>query len=214
MANPSSRNAGRPLTVGIIVDSLGDSYQWEILQGARDAARDRGASLLCFERGAFHAADAQRSEGVLSLIGPAAVDGLVVLAGALGNQVGADALRAICERWVPLPMCFVAVGVPELSGVLIDNHAGAREVIGHLVVHHGLRRVAFVRGPEANAEAERRFAAYREVLAGASVPFDPELVVPGDFTFEAGQRAVATLLDERARHVSDLEAIACANDAM
>ena len=214
MANPSSNNAGRPLTVGFLVDALGDSYQWEILEGARDAARDRGASLLCFEGGAFHAADAQRRGGLLSLIGPAAVDGLVVLAGAIGNEVGADALRAICERWRPLPMCFVALDVPGFSGVTVDNHVGAREVIGHLVVHHGLRRVAFVRGPEANAEAERRFAAYREVLAGASVPFDPELVVQGDFTFEAGRRAVATLLDDRARHVANLEAIACANDAM
>ena len=212
-AEPSRPRRGRPLTVGFLVDALGDSYQWAVLQGALDAARDRGASLLCFEGGAFHA-DAGAGSRLLSLIGPRAVDGLVVLAGALGNEVGWDAMRAICERFRPLPMCFVGLDVPGFSSVSVDNNAGARSVLGHLVVHHGMRRVAFVRGPEANAEAERRFAAYREVLAGASVPFDPALVASGDFTPEAGRRAVACFLDERARSTSDLEAIACANDAV
>ncbi len=214
MPNTLTRPPGRALTVGFLVDALGDSYQWAILQGALDAAKDRGANLLCFEGGAFHTADAGAGGGLLSLIGPDGIDGLVVLAGALGNQVGADALRTICERFRPLPMCFVALDVPGFSSVSVDNSVGAREVLGHLVVHHGTRRVAFVRGPEANTESERRFAAYRDVLAGASIPFDPNLVAPGDFTPESGRRAVALLLDERAKHAGDLEAIACANDAM
>jgi DNA-binding LacI/PurR family transcriptional regulator/CheY-like chemotaxis protein len=215
-------NPRRPLTVGFLVDALGESYQWAILQGALDAARDRGANLLCFEGGAFGTGasgplPANRPGAVpdmLSLIGNEAVDGLVVLAGALGNEVGWEAMRTICERFRPLPMCFVGLDVPGFSSVSVDNHVGARAVLGHLVVHHGMRRVAFVRGPEANAEAERRFAAYREVLAGASVPFDPALVASGDFTTEAGRRAVACFLDERAKATSDLEAIACANDAI
>src|ERR1700744_4989006 len=173
MPNPLPRPAGRALTVGFLVDALGDSYQWAILKGALDAAKDRGANLLCFEGGAF---PADADDGLISLIGPEGVDGLVVLAGALGNEVGADALRAICERFRPLPMCFVALDVPGFSSVSVDNNVGAREVLGHLVVHHGMRRVAFVRGPEANTEAERRFAAYRDVLAGTSIPFDPALV--------------------------------------
>jgi DNA-binding LacI/PurR family transcriptional regulator len=222
MTTAGFRRPRRPLTIGFLVDAVGDSYQWEILQGSLEAAHDRGAQLLCFEGGAFHA-DAnpdgppgapQSSAGLLSLISSQAIDGLVVMAGAIGNEVGAEALRTTCERFRPLPMCFVALDVPGFSSVTVDNGIGAREVLGHLVVHHGMRRVAFVRGPEANAEAERRFAAYREVLAGASVPFDPALVAPGDFTPEAGRRAVSLLLDERAKQVADLEAIACANDAM
>jgi LacI family transcriptional regulator len=215
MPNTSAHHPRRPVTVGILLATLGDAYQWEVLQGALDATRDRGAHLLCFESGLFHAADAfAGAGGMLSLIGPQGVDGLVVLAGALGNEVGADVIRIICERFQPIPMCFVAVDVPGVSSVNVDNHLGGREVLGHLVVHHGMRRVAFVRGPEANAEAERRFAAYRDVLAGASVPFDPALVAPGDFTTESGRRAVSLLLDDRARQVGDLEAIACANDSM
>jgi DNA-binding LacI/PurR family transcriptional regulator len=206
--------SGRPPTVGILVDTLGESYQWAILQGALDAARDRGANLLCFVGGAFHADSTSGSSELLSLIGPEAVDGLVVLAGALGNQVGWEAMRTICESFRPLPVCCVGLDVPGFSSVSVDNDAGARTVLGHLVVHHGMRRVAFVRGPEANAEAQGRYAAYRGVLAGASVPFDPALVAAGDFTAEAGRRAVALFLDERAKATHDLEAIACANDAI
>ena len=34
MPNTLTRPAGRALTVGFLVDALGDSYQWAILQGA------------------------------------------------------------------------------------------------------------------------------------------------------------------------------------
>jgi hypothetical protein len=51
------------LTVGFLVDALNEGYQWEVLQGALEAVRDCGAKLLCFQGGAFHAADAARDGG-------------------------------------------------------------------------------------------------------------------------------------------------------
>ena len=73
-----------------------------------------------------------------------------------------------------------------------------RQALEHLIVRHGCRRIAFIRGPPVNAEAERRYAIYRAVLEERGLPFDPALVCEG--TFEKRRRRSgrrATLVDER-----------------
>ena len=203
---------GRRPTVGFLVDWLQDSYQWSILGGALDGARDRGADLLCFAGGIIDA-PAHRDR-VFDLISKENVDALVILSGSVGNHIGAESLRAYCERFRPLPMCSIALELEGISSVCVDNEVGMRKVLGHLFHHHAMKRVAFVRGPEANPEAERRFAVYRESLAEAGIAFDPQLVAPGDFQAASGESAVALLLQERRLRVDDIDAIACANDSM
>jgi len=51
-------------------------------------------------------------------------------------------------------------------------------ILQHLVEVHGLRRIAFIRGPEHNEEADNRFKAYLETLAAYNIPVDPQLIVP------------------------------------
>ncbi len=211
-AKTFSLQGGRGPTVGILVAWLDDSYHGSILGGALDAARDRGANLLCFAGGIVGAEG--RRDRVFELISPENVDALVILAGSIGNRIGAERMSAYCERFRPLPMCSIALDVEGISSVCIDNDVGMRKVLAHLFLHHKMTRVAFVRGPEANPEAERRFAIYRETLGEAGIPFDPQLVVPGDWQLASGERAVAALFDERRLRVDDVDAIACANDFM
>ena len=203
---------GRGPTVGFLVDWLQTSYQWSILGGALDAARDRGANLLCFSGGII-GVPGQRDR-VFELVSPENVDALVILSGTVGNHIGPERLRAYCERYRPLPMCSVAFELEGISSVCVDNDVGMRKVLGHLFHHHQMKRVAFVRGPETNPEAERRFAVYREALTEAGLTFDPQIVAPGDFQVEGGQRAVERFFDERRLRVDQIDAIACANDLM
>jgi DNA-binding LacI/PurR family transcriptional regulator/signal transduction histidine kinase len=210
-ARPASPS-GLP-TVGLLVDWLEDDYQNAVVAGVADGARALGVNLVCFAGGVLgspHRAATQRNV-VYELAGAANVDGLLIMSGSLGNHLGPIELGRYCERYRPLPMCSIAVPLPSIPSVLVDNAAGMRELVAHLLDAHAHRRIAFVRGPEANEEAERRFSAYREVLAERDAPLDPALVVVGDFQRESGERAVAVLLDERGAR---FEAIVAANDAM
>jgi DNA-binding LacI/PurR family transcriptional regulator len=201
--------------VGLLVDSLEDSYQWSVLRGAMDAARDLGAHLLCFAGGVLEASDGHDGarNGVFDLAGPPSVDALVVMSGAIGNRIGPDRLTRYCERYRPLPICSIAVELGELSSVCIDNESGMRAMIEHLVRVHGKRRVAFVRGPVANAEAERRFAVYKQALDSSGIAFSPDLVAVGDFEQRGGREAVEALR-RQAGDIRNLDAIVAANDAM
>ncbi len=98
--------------------------------------------------------------------------------------------------------------MPRLT---LDQDRGLRQAILHLITVHGCRRLAFVRGPAMNDEAERRYALYRTVLAEEGLEVDPALICDGTFEKPAGEAAVARLVDDR--RVA-FDALVAANDYM
>ena len=94
-------------------------------------------------------------------------------------------------------MASIGMLLEGIPSVAVDNAPALREGLRHLVRVHGHRRIAFVRGPAGNQEAEERYRVYREVLAEHEIPLDPALIAPGDFTMPAGTAAVRALIDER-----------------
>src|SRR5690606_28082478 len=108
------------------------------------------------------------------------------------------------------PLCAIGIELPGVPSILVDNQAGIDQAMAHLVDRHEARRVAFIRGPSMNKEAESRFAAYQAALQRANTPFDAQLVFQGDFLQDSGKAAVKHWLN--AGVVPD--AIIAANDEM
>jgi DNA-binding LacI/PurR family transcriptional regulator/serine phosphatase RsbU (regulator of sigma subunit) len=208
-ATPSGE---RPV-IGVLVDWLYDDYQNTLLAGVRSALEEEGADMFCFVGGAIGTRErySHSRTCLYDLVSTDKCDGLIVFAGSIANFVGPEVLRDYCRRFEPLPMCSVSVSVGSMPAVLVDNATGMRAAISHLIEVHGRRRIAFVRGPAENEEAERRFAVYREVLAAYGIELDPALVVTGNFNRNSGYEAVGVLFDERR---ATCDALVAANDAM
>jgi LacI family transcriptional regulator, galactose operon repressor len=81
----------------------------------------------------------------------------------------------------------------EADTVLIDNAAGARQAVAHLLAH-GHRRIAFVGDSRRLYTARERLQGYRRALADAGVEHDPELVALDNSTSQAATTAVGRLL--------------------
>lgn len=203
---------GRP-TLGLLVDWLEDRYQNTVMSGVADAARDSDVNLLCFTGGVLRSPfrfGAQRN-AVYELAGRENVDALLLMSGTLGNFIGPDELLRYCERFRPLPMCSIALAMEGIPSVLVDNGTGMRRLLAHLIADHGYRRIAFIRGPEANAEAERRYRVYREVMREQGLPVSATLVAVGDFHRAAGAEAIGQFLDGRG---AGIEVVVAASDSM
>jgi len=181
------------------VDWLEDAYQNAVLCGVLDAAREQDANVVCIAGGVLDSPMrfGRQRNAIYELVGPSNVDGLVVMAGTIGNHVGPEALAAFLERFRPLPMCSVAMPIPGVPSVLVDNATGMREALVHLLDHHRAERIACIRGPEANPEAAGRYGVYCEVLAERGLPIEPALTVVGDFQQASGAAAVEVILGER-----------------
>ncbi|MBN1219151.1 MAG: substrate-binding domain-containing protein [Anaerolineae bacterium] len=199
-------------TIGLLSEIGGSSYHNALWTGFADAAPDLDVNLICYVGGTINVStygfDAQRNI-LYHLVGAERVDGLVI-SGTIGNFITTEEFRSFVNRYRPLPM----VGIthpPDLPCVVVDNQKGIRDLIAHFIEIHGYRRIAFICGPENNAEAGLRYRAYTEALAEHDLPFDPELVTPGDFTYETGREAIRLLLDERK---AKFEAVVASNDWM
>ena len=172
--------------VGLFIGFLAGDYYRSIWQGAIDAALDGGADLVTFvgaDLDSPHGYEAQRT-AVYDLAGPDCIDALVLCSGTLGRYTGPDGVAALARRVSrgrDIPTVSLEAPIPDVPTIRVDDLGGMRELIAHLVDVHGLRRIAFVQGPEGNADAEYRYQAYRAVLQEHRIPFDAELVTRGYF---------------------------------
>jgi signal transduction histidine kinase/DNA-binding LacI/PurR family transcriptional regulator/CheY-like chemotaxis protein len=205
-------SVGRP-TIGLLTHGPGDPNNRAIWSAAAHVARENGVNLICFPGKPLRSTlefEAQ-SNVIFDLVNPEIVDGLVLWLAGLAFRVDLDEIRAFCERYRPLPIVTVGTLLEGIPGVLVDNYHGMRLVVTHILAAHGRTRIAFVRGPEHHQEAEQRYQAYLDVLAEHGLPFDPRLVVLGDFKEGGGVKAVQELLDHR--QVS-FDALVAASDNM
>lgn len=202
----------RPTIALFIHETFGTHYPFSILTGVFDAARQYGVNLLCVCGDEFFTQRPhyQKANLIYQWADQQNVDG-IILVSTIFNYSDAEFQRQYCERLKPMPVRVMGLIAGDAPNTIIDNTSGFRDVIRHLIVQHGYRRLAFVNGPLHNKDAEERYRVYREVLAEHDIPFDPELVTPGEFTYISGQEAARLLFDERK---VPMDAIIAGNDDM
>jgi LacI family transcriptional regulator len=198
--NPVARGlaGGRTLSVGVVTQTISSPFYGEALHGIEDVLESAGYIPL-FVSGHWHESEEHKA---LAALLSRRVDGLIVLAGRLPNT----ALQAYAQE---LPMVVLGRDLkgPRLISMRFDNREGGRIATQHLTAC-GHTRIAFIAGDPAQQDGRERQAGYRLALKQAGITFDPELVIPGDFTETGGLKAVDRLL-ERKLHFT---AIFAAND--
>lgn len=188
-------------------------YHQTIWSGIAQVVEEYNANVVGFVGGHLNSPIGfQRCWNVIyDLAGPANLDGLIMLAATMQNYVAVEEMARFCSRYASLPIISIALELEGITSITIDNFVGLHGLMAHLIDDHHYQRLVFIRGPEHNSEADVRFRAYAEALKDHSIPFNPDLVVPGDFSSVAGIEAVKLLLDQRK---VDFDAIVAGNDNM
>ncbi len=201
-------------TIAIFASQVGRAWGAEFIAGINDTAEALDVNVVHFVGGVLkRSRDAKTdagSFGLYDLAQPAQFDGLILTAD-VAYGANADDLRSFRERFGNVPMVTQSVDLDGASMFIADNAEGMRAEVRHLIVVHGYKRIAFVRGIPGQIDAEQRFQAYKDELKANGLRFEETLVVEGDFTPESGRDAVRTLWDEREARV---QAIVAANDRM
>ena len=192
-----SLSTRRTDTLGVILPDLFGEYFSELIRGMDRAARVHGKHLIV---SSSHDDAEEVALAMRSMRGR--VDGLIVLSPHL------DAARLAEGLVGSLPVVLMnaaAVGA-DRPCIVVDNDGGAAQAVAHLV-QTGRRRIAHVRGPLGNLEADERVQGYLRALGDAGLG---SRVEQGDFTQASGYRAVARMLAEPLRP----DAVFAANDMM
>lgn len=133
------------------------------------------------------------------------VDGAMLL-----SLHGDDSLpRLLEDSGLPTVLGGRPTGFVPGSYVDVDNHAGARMAIEHLIAR-GRRCIATIAGPQDMSAGVARLGGYRDALRDAGSLDDKDLVAYGQFSESSGQAAMQSLLSRR----PELDAVFAASDPM
>lgn len=173
-------------TLGLLLTDIHGDFFVPLLSGIESAVREAGFDLLISTSGR----PTPRSEFPRSL-GAHNTDGLLVFADSLG-----EAGLAHCYEQ-SVPMVLIHQSPPssmDIPCVTVENKAASRKIVEHLIEAHGRRRIIFLKGPEGQEDSYWREMGYREALQTHDIPFDPNLLAPGEFDRDVAAASVRNLL--------------------
>lgn len=194
--------SNRSYLVAALYDNPSSNYLTEIQTGVLDACDEHHYSMMVRP---LQAEAPDFVERVDALIAHHRPDGFVLTPPITEHPL---LLAHLKERGVP----YASVSPVQRAttiGAFIDEPQAAREMVGHLL-SLGHRRIAHVIGHPAHGASGWRLAGYRDALAAAGLPYDPALVVEGDFSFSSGVTAARALFSLADRPT----AVFAANDDM
>jgi len=168
-----------------------------VIRGIEQVAHETGYSVLLGEtQGSL-----VREQAYAEMVAARQADGIITMFHRIPSiPVGGR---------LPLVNACEYVRDSEISSVYIDNVAAARAAVDYLVTL-GHREIAFIAGPSSSPICVDREQGYRLALQRADIPANPALVAVGDFSIEAGERAVELLLSQG----QSFSAVFCSNDEM
>ncbi|GAU85517.1 transcriptional (co)regulator CytR [Bosea sp. BIWAKO-01] len=170
-------------TVILLVRDISNPFYLEIYKGVEEAAMRAGYKVLMGDA----RDDDERIAHYVDMVRARHADGLILMVGRFP-----DALQTELSRLPPIVIALETFPELALPTVSIDNIAAARQAVEHLL-GLGHRRIAHITGPLPERLAVDRLAGYRSALAAAGIAADEALIVEGDFSLDAGRRAVRRL---------------------
>ncbi len=193
-AGARSLSTQRSHTIGVLLPEVYGEFFSEVIRGIDIAARGRGYHVLV---SGSHS-DAEEMSAVLRAL-RGRVDGMVVMSpdtglGPISSALGPDA-----------PVVLLNSASTGRHSIRIDNYSGARAMTAHLL-SLGHRRIAFIAGPERNADAAERRRGFRDALPSTAKGSE----VAGEFTEESGYAAMQQIVAANPRPT----AVFAANDSM
>jgi LacI family transcriptional regulator/LacI family repressor for deo operon, udp, cdd, tsx, nupC, and nupG len=186
-------------TIGVIVSSIGDPFNGQVVNGIEEVAHQNGYSLML----ANARTDPDRVISVVRSFQERRVEGILVTA----SRVGALYTPLISEMQVPIVLLNNRQEGKFVHSVTIDNFKAGCQATRHLI-ELGHTRISYIGdrlGFQSNIE---RFAGYQQALSEAGITFRPELVAHGDGRPKGGMQAMCNLLATPERPT----AVFCYND--
>ncbi len=201
-------------TIAALLGYPDNDYTKLLWQGLDDLATEQGVNVFYYTGRKINAPDPQQEiyNHIYKLLNPTLFDGMII-AGMLMNHLTPKERATWLQPFQHLPIVCIGAHVPLLAvtELQVDNLQGVYAMVSHLIEVHGKQRIAFIRGSGTQTESTMRYEGYRKALYDHQIPFDPALIVTGDWQVQSGQAAVHTLLHQREQN---LDAIVAANDSM
>jgi len=159
----------RTNTIGLVVTSIADPFLADVVKGVEEVARTANLSVFL---SASHN-DPDQEMAVIETLHRRRVDGILVAA----SRISSDHAAQLARIHVPTVLINsqAEAQYESLHTVGVDDYAGARIAVGHLL-ELGHRAIGYIGAGNRPRSNRRRLEAYRDMLAEAGAPARPEWV--------------------------------------
>jgi LacI family transcriptional regulator len=198
---------GTTRIVGVIVGDATDPYFAAIVRGVEDVARAHGYLVVVCNSDRVPAIELR----YLRVLNDYRVDGVIFAGGGLVGETYEREVRESVDRLNARGAACVTLGQHLFPSyrVMIDNEQIVRDAVDYLC-REGHVRIAFVSGPPHLTTTRMRLDGYRSAMRANGLDVLPADVLEGEYTFEAGIRAAATIAAMRTKPT----AVLASNDIM
>jgi DNA-binding LacI/PurR family transcriptional regulator len=175
----------RTEAIGVVVTSISDPFNGEVVAGIEEVANREGYSVVL----ATSQADPEREMKVVRSFRERRVDGILVAS----SRLGARYLPLFAELETPIVLLNNQHPSEFAYSVSIDNADGGSQATTHLI-ELGHRDIAYIGDESGLLSDEERFSGYRAAMTKAGLKIRKDLVVRGDGKLEEGKKRTAELL--------------------
>ncbi|MDN3018202.1 catabolite control protein A [Paenibacillus sp. BSR1-1] len=178
-------------TVGVIIPDISNIFFAELARGIEDIATMYKYNIILSNSD-------QNKEKELHLLGTMLgkqVDGIVFM----GGNITADHVEEFEKSPVPIVLAGSIEESDKIPSVNIDYEEAVYDSVKEFI-EKGHKNVAFVIGPLHEPKNEqKKLKGYERALQDAGIPFNEDLVVEGDYTYDSGIEAFEKLLEAEMR---------------
>src|SRR2546430_13921270 len=148
--------------IGLIISDITNPFFTSVVRGVEDVANTRNFSLILGNTDE----DLKKEKSYIRLLESKRADGLIVAVTAGSHEY----LHAWPAQHLPLVSIDRSLFALGIDSVLVDNVAGARKAVEHLITL-GHRRIGVVTGIPGITTTEERLTGYKQALEAHGIPF-------------------------------------------
>jgi len=167
-------------TVGVIIPDISSIFYSELARGIEDIATMYKYNIILSNSDQ----NMDKELHLLNTMLGKQVDGIVFM----GSHVTEKHVEEFKKSPVPIVLAASIEQSNTIPSVTIDYETAAKDAITALV-QNGHKRIAYVSGPYEDQVGVKKLEGYKLGLEMANIPFDEELVIEGDFSYDSGIEA-------------------------
>jgi LacI family transcriptional regulator len=195
---------GRSLTLGIIGFGMKYYGPSSVIAAVEERATHLGYSLAL---GLLREPSEEEIDRSLQHMLARDVDGIVYTVPSIRDNQ--SCLKEIIVSY-PIPIVFVSTA-PDENMLMVDNdnRQGGLAATSYLI-RRNRRKIAIITGPLDWWAAKQRLEGYQAALEANELPYNPELVIEGNWSPLSGERGMQRLFQDH----PDVDAVFASNDQM
>jgi len=200
--NAQSLAGDKSFLIGLFIENPG-SYVTDFQTGVIQRCREAGYHLMVEP---WNAGDPELSTKVLNLLRQLRLDGVILLPPHCDDPPILDALE---KEGVPIIRIAPINNRADSPVIRAHDYVASRLMTAHLL-NLGHRNIGFIKGAPGHSATANRLQAFIDEMTQQGVAVNPDLIYPGDFTFDRAEISAREMLALRDRPT----AIFASNDEM